>query len=74
LTDLKIQAISTQFNFWELTVADPLKSPTLNFHNTLDRLLEYYNKKFELLNLDQQPLLARTIKIDEKFTKNRLIN
>jgi hypothetical protein len=40
-------------------VADPLESPTL---------------KIGFLNLDQQPFLAKTIKIDEKFTKNRLID
>jgi hypothetical protein len=36
----------------ELTVADPLKSPTLNLHKTLYGLLGCYNKKIRLLNLD----------------------
>jgi hypothetical protein len=55
-------------------VADPLENPTLNFYSTLFGLLECYNKKIGFLKLDQQPFLARTMKIDEKFTKNRLID
>jgi hypothetical protein len=43
-------------------VAVPLKNPTLNFHRTLFRLL------------DKKIGLARTMKIDEKLKKNRLID
>jgi hypothetical protein len=66
-----------QFNtgpFQELIVADSLKSPTFNFYRTFFGLLGCYNKKIGFLNLDYQPFLARTMKIDEKFTKNRLID
>jgi hypothetical protein len=37
-------------------------------------LLGSYNKNIGFLNLDEQPFLARTMKIDEKFTKNKLID
>jgi hypothetical protein len=40
----------------------------------LFELLGFYNKKIGFLNLDYEAFLARTIKIDEKFTKNRLID
>jgi hypothetical protein len=45
----------TQFN---LTVADPLSSPTLNFHKTMFGLPGYYYKKIRLLNFEQ-PYLAK---------------
>jgi hypothetical protein len=57
----------------ELTVADPLKSPTLNFYKTLFGLSVCYNNKIGLLDLDSQPFLTRTMKIDEKLPKNKFI-
>jgi hypothetical protein len=48
----------------EITVADPLESPILNFYSTLFGLLGCYNKKIGFLNLDLQLFLARTMKID----------
>jgi hypothetical protein len=60
-------------------VADPLENPTLNFYRTLFGLLGCYNKKigffkFGLTTFPGNLTTFPFMKIDEKFTKSRLID